>query len=371
MPNSSDFGPTIAESMAQLMLGSSRPAPVGVSGTPVCAPAHMPWMPDEMLLEILQHLLPKRRAYTISTSGDDLEFCPATLTSLLQTSTKLKYEVLRITKEYPIHINITSGNGCPCRSQGRSKAIMETASSLGKAARLPLWAGKEVIVTFTPMLHQKVTDECNVPLNVEGSSALRAMVHATGMRDFAYRDLCHSVQCLIRQSDALGSVMGEFARVQQQRYQTYSQFQFDGSMGVEKFEQDRPNSRIIWDLKAFRGALSSWRWTRSRDCAVPPVRLPTCLILGVDLTPNGYFDQGQHLPSATIERFWYEMATWWNYARPQYGRFIWNEDEVDRGFEEIYDSDFYLGPLRAGLGRRVLRQVPGAEFGGSPKEMVY
>ncbi|KIW89579.1 uncharacterized protein Z519_09735 [Cladophialophora bantiana CBS 173.52] len=226
-------------------------------------PSSMPHIPDEILLEVLKYHIPKNGVTIFPSSYGDV--CPATLTSLLRTSHKVRNEILHYTKHFPLRIYIASGKHCQCNTLKNPHNIL--ATYLGKAAQLPLTIWNEVIVTFQPELHESVNDACE---KLQRTLTRTGIDYSTFNTRTKWRK---SISCVRRQTAALTQTMEDLANLREDD-QVRLRFVFDGLRGLDAQDQRRRTS--VWEFSHVENILDSWRWQAQLQGTMLSVNSRSC-----------------------------------------------------------------------------------------------
>ncbi|OAP65586.1 hypothetical protein AYL99_01558 [Fonsecaea erecta] len=218
------------------------------------------YVPDEIIFEILSHLIPKQGLTVSTDSGSNV--CPFTINSLLQTSRTIRNKVISYTKRFPLHINITSGENCRCNILTIPEDILK--APLGKAALFSIGIWSEIIVTFTPILVDELKDSCMRTQIALIEAGVPFSAFSAGSRSRA------AIRCVRRQSGALSQTM---ERLENRRRgdKIRWRFVFDGSRGIDA--QDEQRESPLWSLGAIGACLTRWRWHQG-TYTVPAVKLP-------------------------------------------------------------------------------------------------
>ncbi|OQV02925.1 hypothetical protein CLAIMM_08039 [Cladophialophora immunda] len=289
-------------------------------------------LPDELILQVLSYFVPEKGVSISTDSAGDI--CPTTIKSLLQTSRMIRDEISR----FPLRIYIQSGRNCQCHTLARPENIIST--TLGNAARFPLTAWREIIVSFRPGLHESLDDAC---MMVQRTLKRIDVPYST----FNSRTRCrNSILCVRRQSIALSQIMeclGMPRYVEKMRWE----FVFDGSQGFD--DRDQRHERPLWDLSSIKRCLSSWRWYMPLSQAVPFVKFPRRFRVGLDIAEGPFSYHSLRWPDteAVRERFEEEFEDWWHLRSPTPGRYICGPETSERGVEGLNPyANWNSWPLR-------------------------
>ena len=260
-------------------------------------------LPDELLLRVLDLFVPRTG---ICISNDpDCDYYLRTIRSLLQTCYKIKQEILARTFENPLHIYITSGKRCRCQTLSEAKHIFKTP--LGKALRMPFGRWSEVVISFVPAIHQSPRQACAL----EVQNMLRALPKAV---DPTLHEMRCAMDCVSRQSNAVGKIMEVRAHVRNNRHNIRFRFRFDGSRGVD--ESNASRAEPLWTKNMMRHPLEAWRWTTAPVprhhslLPLPLMSLPSSITVALDMrTPNPLYPNFPAPPPAVHAEFLAQIAS--------------------------------------------------------------
>lgn len=253
-------------------------------------------LPEELLFKIIDLFVPRSG---ISISNDpDYDVYLLTIRSLLQTCYRIKREILSRTFGNPLHIYITNGKRCRCNTLDNTKTYKNIfRAPLGKALRLPLAKWREIAVHIMPTIHQDPRKAC--PLE------MRALLQQPRKDlDPEIREMKHGLNCVVRQSKALGTIMAGRAYVRKNRKNINWKFVFDETRDFAKCSASREIP--LWTRNWIFHPLGPWSWTsytegrqrrrlRGRGeewpTSLPPIHVPPRIGVGVSTRGQGFYGQ--------------------------------------------------------------------------------
>lgn len=224
-------------------------------------------VPDEILLKIIDLFVPSTGICISNDPDQDTDI--RTVRALLQTSKKIKGEILRRTFRNPLNVYITNGKRCRCQTLGAGRAKNIYRAPLGKIfRRLPLHRWSEVLVRFVPDVLRTARESCIL----EVQHMLRTKHLKGDLQAIQARDMKCAIECITRQSKALGKIMEGRAYIKQTRANIKFRFIFDGTQGVDLLNESR--AQPLWTPTAIYGPLWLWHWTTYPDKSLPPIDFP-------------------------------------------------------------------------------------------------
>ncbi|KAJ9603514.1 hypothetical protein H2200_011700 [Cladophialophora chaetospira] len=279
---------------------TTRPLSQSHRGTPPLR------LPDELLIKIVGLFVTESG---ICISNDpDYDVHLLTIRSLLQTCYMFRREVLARVFENPIHIYITSGHRCRCKTLKQRKNLLK--APLGKALRLPLVKWGEVIIHFVPNVNQNAGKQCLVEL----PKRLKTPPKDT---DVEALEMQSAVDCIARQSFALCMMLRNGRHVKHHQKDIKFSFKFEGTGGVD--ERNTLRERPLWTPKSLFLPLRGWKWTQPPDEPVtqfpryPPIHVPSEIAIAVsDFERRRWDPATRTLEESQARDFIGSLRTWWN-----------------------------------------------------------
>ena len=234
-------------------------------------------IPTEIVSQILSNLVPDG----LRLSNDPAcESDMTTVRALLNTSIRIKHEMLRHIFRHPLHIHISNGEICDCERMRKG----EIPLLIQKVSHLPLHRWLSVTVCFAP-----TTQEVSCAVD-HGSASYATFLEAPAAEHQGPSgwEFMKAVDCVIRQSHQIGDALRFHCQPQRRQwvysghrhrtipsltFDCYDPYIRDGTLDTNFIFRDpkRINNEFgnreipIWEMTMIFHLVETWRWTSHGD----------------------------------------------------------------------------------------------------------